>query len=152
MRNIVVIGVLITLGSVATRAQESRGSIGGRVVDSGDAVIPHAKVVIGNVDTGIDTVLTTNDQGAYVAPLLIPGKYRVTARHEGFKRFSRSGITLGVNDNLQIDITLQLGDVSQTVEIVAEAPLLEVADGSLGVTLSSKELGECPSRMGIPTR
>ena len=150
MRKMAVIGALIALGSGAARAQESRGSIGGRVVDSGDAVIPRAKVVIGNVDTGIDTVLTTNDQGAYVAPLLIPGKYRVTAQHEGFKRFSRSGITLGVNDNLQIDITLQLGDVSQTVEIVAEAPLLEVADGSLGVTLSSKELGELPIAHGNP--
>ena len=150
MGKTVLIGVLTILGSGAAGAQESRASIGGRVVDSGDAVIPRAKVVISNVDTGIDTILTTNEQGAYVAPLLIPGKYHITAQHEGFKRFSRSGITLSVNDNLQIDITLQLGDVSQTVEIVAAAPLLEVADGSLGVTLSSKELGDLPIAHGNP--
>src|SRR5262245_55129666 len=92
-----------------TSAQESRATIGGQVSDTGGAVIAHAKVIVTNLETGIDTILETNESGSYVAPLLIPGNYRVTAEHPGFKRFSRTGITLSVNDNLQIDIKLDIG-------------------------------------------
>ena len=67
-------------------AQESRGTIVGRVIDSHDAGIADARVTITNIDTGIVTTLQTNDSGSYVAPLLLPGNYRVTGEHAGFKK------------------------------------------------------------------
>jgi len=141
---------LLLLGPGAANAQESRGTIAGRVADTQDAGIPGARVVITNVETGIATALETNDRGAYLAPLLIPGNYRVMVEHSGFKRFTRSGITLSVNDNLQIDVRLELGEVTQTVDVVESAPLLEAADASLGVSVATKELTELPIPHGNP--
>jgi hypothetical protein len=104
------VAVFLVLMQGRAPAQESRATIGGRVSDAAGAVISGAVVKITNVDTSIETSLTTNDSGAYVAPLLIPGNYRIAAEHPGFKRFSRTGITLSVNDNLQIDVKLDVGE------------------------------------------
>src|SRR5690349_7399104 len=92
------------------KAQESRGTIGGRVVDAHEAAVPRAAIVITNVNTGVSASILTNEQGAYVAPLLIPGTYRIAASREGFKKHSQTGVQLGVNDNLQIDIRMEIGE------------------------------------------
>ena len=131
-------------------AQESRGTIAGRVSDSQSAPIARVKVVISNVETGVDTNLSTNDQGAYGAPLLLPGSYRVSAEHPGFKRFIRGGITLSVNDSLQIDVKLEVGDVSQSVDVVSEAPLVESTNASMSTLIGAKELTELPIAQGNP--
>src|SRR5712692_5969064 len=94
-----MICVLMFVGSAAL-AQESRGTIGGRVLDTENVEVPHARVIISNIETGIDTILASNDSGAYVAPLLIPGNYRISVEHPGFKKTTRGGITLSINDNL----------------------------------------------------
>jgi len=142
--------VLVLMGPGAAPAQESRGTIAGRVADSLDAGIPNAKVIITNVDTGVETALETNERGAYIAPLLNPGNYRIAAEHQGFKRFSRSGIALSVNDNLQIDIRLELGDITQSITVVDAPPLVQSADASLGLMVGNKELTELPIAHGNP--
>ncbi|MBI4875210.1 MAG: carboxypeptidase regulatory-like domain-containing protein [Acidobacteria bacterium] len=134
----------------AAAAQESRGAIGGRVVDAHEAGIPRARVTITNLETGVVTTLDTNDRGAYVAPLLLPGNYRVAARQPGFKRASRDNLTLSVNDNLQIDLRLDVGDVAETITVTESAPLLESADASMGMLLGNKELTELPLAHGNP--
>lgn len=141
---------VLLLLSVSAFAQESRGTIAGRVNDPQGAGVTGARVVITNVETGIATALTTNDAGAYAAPLLIPGAYQIVAEHTGFKRTTRRGINLSVNDNLQIDLKLELGEVSQSVDVTDSAPLVEAADGSLGLVISNKELTELPIAHGNP--
>src|SRR5258708_6994463 len=96
-------------------SQDSRGTIAGRITDPQDAGIAGSRVVITNVETGVATKLTTNDKGVYSAPLLIPGQYRATAEHDGFKRAARNDISLSVNDALQIDIRLELGSVTDSI-------------------------------------
>src|SRR6516165_3489538 len=96
-------------------AQDSRGTIGGRISDPQDGAIPGVKVVVTNIDTGVNTSLVTNEKGVYVAPLLIPGNYQVSVEHQGFKRATRSNITLSVSDDLQIDLRLELGNVSDSI-------------------------------------
>jgi hypothetical protein len=145
-----LIVALVMLGLGDALAQESRGTIAGRVADAHNAGIAQAKVTISNVDTGVDTVLATNDQGAYVAPLLIPGNYRISAEREGFRRFSRTGITLSVNDNMQIDVRLEVGDVTQTVDVIDSPPLIETSDASMGIIVTNKELTELPIAQGNP--
>lgn len=153
-RRLVVAGrcacAIALLAAHPAAAQESRGTIAGRVLDAQDAGIPQATVILTNVETGIETVLSTNERGAYMAPLLIPGSYRIAAGREGFKRAVQSGITLSVNDNLQIDLKLELGDVRQTVTVVESPPLVESADASLGVIVAAKELTELPIPHGNP--
>ena len=131
-------------------AQESRGTIAGRVTDPQDAGIAHAQVTITNVDTGISSTMECNDQGNYIAPLLIPGTYRITGKHPGFKQFSQTGIKLEVNGNLQIDVRLEVGEVSQIVDVVESAPLVQSSDASMGVTIGNKELLEMPIAQGNP--
>ena len=143
------IGALL-LAAMCLPAQESRGTIGGMVMDLQNAGIPKARVVITNTDTGVDTVLETNDRGAYVAPLLLPGNYRISAEHEGFKKFTQDGIVLSVNDNLRIDIQLELGAVTETVNVTDSAPLVEAASGNMGMLIGNKEVTELPLAHGNP--
>ena len=131
-------------------AQESRGTVAGQVTDQQNSSIIGAKVTLRNVETGIDTVLNTNEHGAFAAPLLIPGSYQITAEHQGFKKYARRGITVSVNDNLRIDVKLELGDVAQTIDVTDSAPLIEATNGTLGILISSKELTEMPIAHGNP--
>lgn len=144
-----LISTFIVLGALAW-GQESRGTIAGMVTDAQTAGIPNARVVITNVDTGVAVTLHTNDRGAYSAPLLLPGNYRVTAEREGFKKFTRDGITLSVNDNLRIDIKLDIGAVSETINVTDSAPLVEAANGNVGMLVSNKEVTELPLPHGNP--
>lgn len=131
-------------------AQESRGTIAGVVTDAHTAGVPKARVMIANVDTGVDTAISTNERGAYGAPLLLPGKCRIAAEHPGFKKFVREGITLSVNDNLQIDIRLDLGAVTETVDVTDSAPLVESSGASMGMLIGNKDITEMPLAHGNP--
>lgn len=144
----VLLGALTCSGTGL--AQDSRGTIAGQVTDPQSVGIAGARVTVRNVETGVETVLTTNGSGTYAAPLLIPGNYEITAELAGFKKFIRRGITLSVNDNLQIDAKLELGDVSQSVDVTDSVVLIESSNGSLGVLIGAKELTEFPIAHGNP--
>src|SRR2546425_7476822 len=134
----------------AAFGQESRGTIGGRVIDPQDAGIPAVKVTISNVDTGVVLRLNTNDKGVYTAPLLIPGTYKISAEHEGFKKASVGNVALSINDTVQVDLRMELGSVSESVTVTESAPVVESANASLGLLLSHKEMTELPIAHGNP--
>ncbi len=131
-------------------AQEPRGAIVGRVTDMSGALIPGVTVKITNTATGVVAALTTNEQGVYGAPYLIPGPYRITAERAGFKTSARDGVEVGVNDRLEIDIALAVGDVAEQVTVVAESPLLETTTASLGQTVDARRVAELPIAHGNP--
>jgi len=91
-------------------AQETRGSIVGRVPDPQDAPVPNATVVVTNTDTNVGTTLVTNETGYYEADLLIAGTYRVMAQSAGLKKSIRSGIVLSVGAKAEIDMRLEIAD------------------------------------------
>jgi hypothetical protein len=93
-------------------AQESRATVVGRVTDSSGAVIPGAAVSLANIETGVTVKTETNAEGNYFSSCLNPGRYRATAEKSGFKSLVRSGITLSVNDRVELNLTLEVG--SQT--------------------------------------
>jgi hypothetical protein len=115
---------LLVIAAFMVNGPNSRGIIAGVVADTQDAGIPKVRVTITNVDTAVDTVLETNEGGAYVARLLIPGNYRISAEHQGFKKFTRDGIVLSVNDSLRIDIELEFSAVTEAVTVTDSAPLV----------------------------
>lgn len=131
-------------------SQEARGTILGRLTDSTGAVIPAVSVKITNVATGVTTPAETNAQGNYLAPYLIPGTYRVAAEKTGFKSFLREGIELRVNDRLEVNITLELGAVSETVTVTAETPMLDTASASMGSVVDARRVAELPFPHGNP--
>ncbi|OLB38796.1 MAG: hypothetical protein AUH11_05845 [Acidobacteria bacterium 13_2_20CM_57_17] len=103
-------------------AQEVTGSILGTVTDSKGGVVPNAKVTITNTDQQIVVrTLTTDDRGQYVAPLLPIGQYSVTAEIAGFRKVTQSGVTLNVNDKLAVNFRMEVGAISETVNVEADA-------------------------------
>ncbi len=131
-------------------AQEARGTITGKVFDPSKAVIPGATVRVTNVAMGITQTVETNDAGIYQVPYLLPGTYRVEVEISGFKKNVREGIEVRVNDILQVDITLEVGTLAETVTVTGDTPLLESASASMGSVVDSRRVAELPIVHGNP--
>lgn len=131
-------------------AQETRGSITGRVTDPSGAVIPTVKVEALNVATNVSVTAVTNEAGNYDIPYLLPGLYRLTAEAPGFKRTVRDGIELRVGDRLVVDLRLEVGAVTESVEVVAETPLLATATAAIGAVMGQRQITELPIVGGNP--
>src|SRR5438552_16127897 len=105
-------------------AQEFRGTLMGRVSDPSGLGVPNAKVAIAKTDTNTRTETVTGADGNYTAPFLAPGPYRLAIEVSGFKKYERSGIEIGTNERVAVDVQLQVGSSNESVTVTAEAPLL----------------------------
>ncbi|MCL6545288.1 MAG: carboxypeptidase-like regulatory domain-containing protein [Bryobacteraceae bacterium] len=144
MRNTLI---LLAIGLVLTGVvwgQETRGSIVGTVTDPQNAVVPGATVIVTNVGTGTSVRLVTNQSGYYEAQLLLPGSYTVTVEAPGFKRSVRSGLTLALGEQLQINFQMEVGGVTESVTVTGEAPILDTSTVSTGRVISNKEVMDLP--------
>lgn len=138
--------VFVFAGTAAlTFAQTSAGTINGSVLDTTGAVVPGAQVRLLGTETG-DTVreLTTGSDGTFAAPLLRPSTYTVEVTATGFKKLVRSGITLNVDDVLNLRLPLELGSASESVQVTASAELLEERSNTIGETIEEKTMQELP--------
>src|SRR3954447_212441 len=124
--------------------QDTRGSILGRVTDVTGANVSGADVKVSNVATGVSVTAKTNDSGNYVVPYLTPGVYTVTAELAGFKKFIRDNVQVRVNDAVEVNMPLTVGDVAESVEVKAETPLLSTAEASLGQVVDERRILELP--------
>lgn len=131
-------------------AQDTRGTIQGRVSDPSGAVIPGAGVVVTNVAMGTKVPLTSNAEGLYQATLLIPGTYRVEVTAEGFKKAVREPIEVRVADRLEVNFEMQLGGADQVLTVSAETPLLNADSASVGTVVDSKRVADLPLSYGNP--
>jgi hypothetical protein len=127
-------------------AQDPRGTFTGQVTDGTGAVIPGATVRATHAETGTAFSARTNAQGSYEIPFLLPGLYKIEAEHTGFKRWSQAEVELRISDRVQVDVKLEVGSVEQTVEVTAEAPLLESAEGGVGQVVGREQVSELPLR------
>ena len=140
---------LVLLAGVATQAQTFRGTILGSVSDSSGAAIPGASVTIKNLGTGLTRTVVTQDDGSYAAPELPIGNYSVTVEKAGFKIGVVSGVNVEVSKDSRVDLTLQPGQVTQTVEVQGEElPLVESTSNTLGGILESKVITSLPINGG----
>jgi hypothetical protein len=151
MRNRNIIFVLLLLLAVGVcQAQESRGTIVGRISDSQGAVIPNASVQVTNKAMGTKTSLTTNDVGLYSASYLIPGEYKVEVEFTGFKKYVRDDVILRVGERLELNITLEVGAADQSITVTGETPLLATGSSSIGETIDGRRVWELPIGHGQP--
>jgi len=135
----------------ALPAQETRSTINGRIYDPQSAAIGGARVVVTNIETNTVTRLTTNETGFYEAPLLMPGKYGISAEAAGFKTVVRDGITLQVGQQLAIDFKLEVGSVTETMQVTAQAPVLDTGSIEAGSLIDNQELMDLPVLGNNPT-
>ncbi|MSV35162.1 MAG: TonB-dependent receptor [Bryobacterales bacterium] len=141
---VIVLSLVSAALTITLRAQDTTATISGRVADSSGAVLPGAQVVIVNENTGITRTATTDSAGRYNAPALSLGNYKVTASTQGFQTEARSGITLTLGRQAIVNFDLQVGAVSQILEVTGEAPLVDTVKGSVGQLVESATIQELP--------
>ncbi len=143
--------LLIVITAMGTYAQETRGSIIGRVVDPQGSAVPGASITVTNAGTNTTVNLTTNSTGYYEAGLLLPGTYRVTVEAPGFKKSLRTGIEVLLGAKVEIDVTLEVGGASETVSVTGEAPLVDASsNATAGMVLSTREVMDLPTFNNSP--
>jgi hypothetical protein len=126
-------------------SQTPTGQIKGRIVDNAQAVVPGAEVAAINTATNVTTRVESNTSGNYELPNLIPGVYRIEVRKAGFKQYIREPIEVRVGDVLTIDAPLQLGEVTESVTVKSESPLLQTATAGLDQVVDSRRIENLPS-------
>src|ERR1022692_2391084 len=146
-------GILIAavfLGAVQLPlcGQEARSTLLGRVSDSTGAVIVGAKIEGLNTATGVRSNATTNDNGDYLLPYLNPGPYTITVTAAGFKTFKRTEINLRMDDHITADASMQIGQTSESIEVVASAGLLDTSTSSMGQVMGTKTIQDLPLQNG----
>lgn len=126
--------------------QVERGTISGTVTDSSGASIVGAEITVSNPATGFEFKTLTSNEGQFVAANLIPGTYRAVASHAGFKTVSRGDLIVRPSQRLTVDLVLEVGEVTQTVEVTGElAPLLTRETATVSTVIESRQVTELPT-------
>ncbi|MCC6265066.1 MAG: carboxypeptidase regulatory-like domain-containing protein [Bryobacterales bacterium] len=131
-------------------AQDPRGTIVGTVTDTTGAAIMGAEVRATNNATGVVASARTNESGRFALPFQLVGMYSLSTELQGFKRSARDGVQVRIGETTEINITLQIGEVTETVEVSAAAPVLDTTTPSLGQVLDERRLVELPTLAGNP--
>jgi hypothetical protein len=131
------------LASLAAALWGQSASITGRVLDSAEATIPAAEVSVVAIGTGTERSVNSNEQGIYNIPLLLPGEYKLGVKAAGFKALERT-VRLEVAQTLNLDVRLEVGDLTQSVEVTAQAAMLQSGTSSLGQYIEGKQVLDLP--------
>jgi hypothetical protein len=137
----------VLVGSFATNAAAQSvvsGEIGGTVTDQTGAVVPNASVNLSSTDTGFNETTTTGGTGTFRFALLKPGPYTLTVSADGFSRL-RSSVIASLGQVTNIPVQLEVGKATQTVEVSAQAPLLQTENGNLASTIDRETIERQPS-------
>src|ERR1700680_2913145 len=137
MQRLAIATTLVVIAAQAI-AQEFRASISGRVTDSTGATVAGAEVIVTSVERSTPHRTLSNAAGRYVLEFLPPGHYTLTAEKPGFRKLVRDGLNLEAADHLSLDLALQIGDVSQSVTVTGETPLLETETASRSGTIENR--------------
>ncbi|MFN7925800.1 MAG: carboxypeptidase-like regulatory domain-containing protein, partial [Bryobacteraceae bacterium] len=135
---------LALLASAIPAAAQTFGEINGTVSDSTGAVVAGVTVTIVNTGTSVTRKVETNDSGNYTAPFLPPGVYQIRAEKQGFKAATRSGLQLQVAETARADFSIEVGSVSESIEVQGGAPLLNTENATVGTVIDNRRIVELP--------
>ena len=142
LRGLLVLFMALALHS--TGWAQASGSIVGTVTDTAGAAVPNATVTVLNTATGDSKTAKSSAAGDYQFLQLLPGMYKITTETAGFKQFVRSNIEVTVGNATRIDAAMQVGGVTETVEITTESPLLSTQSSSLNYEVGTKQIDALP--------
>ena len=129
---------------VNAQSQALNGQIEGVVTDAAGAAVPSAAITIKNIETGSERQVVSDESGVYRAPLLPLGTYQVTVEAANFKRLVRDGITITTGETATVDLGLETGDVSATVNVTSDAPIADAAKIDVGRVMDTREVQNLP--------
>src|SRR5439155_15001996 len=136
--------LMTTLIPATALGQAYSGSLTGIIKDPSGAVVPGAAVKMTDANKGYSLDVTSDESGRYLLRSIPPGTYRLSIVASGFRAYVQQGIVLDVGQNASIDVTLQLGEQSNTVEVSGEAPLLQTEDAVTGQTINRTFANDLP--------
>jgi hypothetical protein len=125
--------------------QTFQGSLRGRTLDQSGATEPSAKVTITDESTKLSRSTVTNEQGEYVFTAVTPATYSLAVEATGFKKSERKGVEVATHSAVGVDVTLELGQITESVNVVDEAPPLETATASTGQAVTTQQIEDLPS-------
>jgi len=135
---------LLLSASLSLYGQSTYGSIAGAVTDTSGAAITDANVTLTNLGTSEKRTQSSGSDGLFTFVNLFPGQYRIDVEKQGFKHFTRTSIAVDVQQSTRVDAAMQVGEVSQVVEVTSETPLLQAETSSLGTVVDQREANELP--------
>src|SRR5213596_1476894 len=137
--------IVLLAASLNSFGQGFQGGLRGAVRDTGGALVPGVEVVLTNEATSLSRTTVTNDSGEYSFAALDPGSYRLHASLAGFKAIDQTGIRIGTQQFVTLDLKLEVGAVAETVAVTAEVPLVETSNASTGTVLDTLSLQTLPA-------
>jgi len=139
----------LSLAVACAWAQSDRGTITGTVADPTGALIPASKVVLTNVETGSRSETVTTTTGNYTLAALPVGTYKLAVEHPGFSKSEMTNIVVQVAVTTRVDVVLQVGSATQSVEVSAESTLLKTESGEQSTTVTGAQINTLPINFGI---
>jgi Carboxypeptidase regulatory-like domain/TonB dependent receptor/TonB-dependent Receptor Plug Domain len=139
-----IILIATILFPAVLRAQVAGGTLSGTITDPSGRVVPEAQIVIKNLATGVERIVTTNADGFYIAVNLLAAEYQVTTSATGFNTEVKTGITMNVGAQQTFDLTLHVGTVSHSVLVTTEAPAIQLTSSEISATVSATTVRELP--------
>lgn len=140
----VSVSLLLLLLAGHSAFAQSTGTITGVVTDSTGSVVQGASIIVTDVATGIHSVLKSESGGLYDITLLPVGTYTLVVEQTGFKRLTLTGIRLDAGQVVEQNVQLQVGDVSQSITITAEVPLVDTESASLSTVIDERRVVDLP--------
>ena len=144
-RLVLILAALGTLVASLSLAQSFVGGIRGSVQDPGGAVIGDAKVTLINDATGTSRTTQSNALGEYTFSQVEPATYSISVEAPGFKKLNRTGVIVGTQETVSLDLKLEIGQVSESVQVTGEVSLIENATASNGQVLNSQQVDDLPN-------
>ena len=136
---------LILALALPVLAQNNTGIISGRITDPSGAVVPNAQIAVVQTETNVESLSESNSEGLFRVPSLLNGPYRLTIIASGFKKQVRDGLTLRIGENLNVEIKLDVGSVSEAVEVTSALPLLDTQTSSTGQVMEGSYFYQLPN-------
>ena len=143
-----ILGIIALLAPPPGAAQLLQGTLDGNVVDPSRASVANATVTVLNSANGFTRSATTNTQGEFTLATLPPGTYTLTVKAEGFQTYTQKGIVLNANQVVRSDVTLTVGQVTQSMTVSAEAATLQTDRADVRADLGTQSLGNLPEPLG----
>lgn len=144
IRQYILVLMVGLFGASLLRAQNTTGTITGRVADSTGSVVPGASILIENTDTHVSRSAVTDASGNYTATLLPPGHYSVTVNKAGFKSSTSQGLVLDVDQVLRVNVTLSPGTVAETITVNGQQIALDTDSATVGQVISGDQITDMP--------
>lgn len=142
---VVLAVVVVLLVPASLWAQQGTSQLAGKVTDEQGAILPGVAVLVTNEETGIFREVVTGASGSYFVSQLVPGRYKVSARMDGFSPLERTGLVLQVGNTLTVDLTLKVGGLEERVEVTGQSPLVDTTSARVGGNIGTVELSTLPA-------